>query len=452
MNNPSYRSKCIAATTVFLIAGLMGIMRNASAEPANRMLTAEQLQQDLEFIKHTIAENHPDPSFSADTRALDDSFRVVRSNIHGEMTQEAAWALLARLNPVLGDGHLFVGYPDWRGSTAAYLKADGVLFPYEVGFSEGNLVIQALLGGADTPLRGARIVAINGRPIDTVTAPLLARMHGDTSRFRAALLAQRWWFFYRKMFGAPPGYRLTLARGKVVWTVETAGSQELPLLLRTEAEFDRQFHLAFEADGSAVLTVGSFALEDLDRFLVFTRDAFGKLRQSGATKLKIDISENGGGDDPAWIKGLMPYLATAPYRIGSTYRKRVTVKNAAPGERVGAIVPGSITTWHQPQPDNPLLFKGRTQVVIGPGTYSSAVLFANVLNDFGFAQLAGKGGAARRAQSGGVRRYTLPNSKLALWVPSFVLDPPLHAPRAALLEASAPPADARQDGRGMAVH
>lgn len=437
----------MAWAALFLLAGLVGMAPAASAQPGSPVLTAEQMRQDLDFVKQTISANHPELAFSTDTQALDATFRVLRGEIHGDITRDEAWALLARLNPLLADGHLLIGYPDWRRTTHTYLKSGGKLFPYEVGFSDGEFVIRAALGGAATPLQGARIVAIDGKPIDALSAALLGRMHGDTPLFRSVLLAQRWWFYYRKLFGTQASYRLTLARDMEVWTVDTAGSGELPLLLRTEAEFDRQFHLAFEADGSAVLTIGSFAPEDLDRFLVFTRDAFSRMRQRRVANLKIDISANGGGDDPAWIKGLMPYLVTAPYRIGSSYRKRVTVENADPGQRVGEIVPGEITTWHQPHPDNPLLFQGKMQVVIGPGTYSSAILFANVLEDFGFAQLTGTGGAARRTQSGGVRRFTLPNSKLALWIPTFVLDPPAHAARGALLEPSKPAGGTSQDAR-----
>jgi hypothetical protein len=434
MRTAMNRSKRMALTALFLIASLLGVAPEAAAQPATPRLTAEQVRQDLDFIEQTISEHHPDLRFSADPHAVDETCRALRAGIRKEMTRDEAWRLLARLNPVLADGHLLVGYPDWRASTKAELNAGGTLFPYEVGLSDGQLVIHALLGGADTPLRGARIVAINGQATDAVAAPLLARMHGDTPLFRSALLAQRWWFYYRKMFGAPPSYRLKLARGKESWSVETPGSHDIPLLLRTEAEFDRQFHLDVEADGSAVLTIGSFALEDVDRFLGFTHDAFTRLHAAGTAKLRIDISANGGGDDPPWIKGLMPYLATAPYRIGSTYKKRVTVENTDPSAQVGQVVDGEISTWYQPSLDNPLLFKGKTEVVIGPGTYSSAVLFANVLSDFGFAQLTGKGGAARRTQSGGVRRFTLPNSKLALWIPRFVLDPPVPGAHRALLE------------------
>lgn len=153
----------------------------------------------------------------------------------------------------------------------------------------------------------------------------------------------------------------------------------------------------------------------------------------------IDVSANGGGDD-TWLEALMPYLATQRYRTGSGWIKRVMQANPAHNESVGQIVRGEIETWREPQPEHPLAFKGKVYVRIGAPTYSSAVLFANVMRDFGFATLVGEGGAARRMQSGGVRSWTLPHSKLVMYVPRFVLAPPVPAPDAPLLEAQSPAA------------
>lgn len=134
-----------------------------------------------------------------------------------------------------------------------------------------------------------------------------------------------------------------------------------------------------------------------------------------------------------WLDGLMPYLATKPYRTGSTYRGLARAPAGAPAKPMQ----GEIATWRQPQPDNPLRFAGKTYVRIGPGTYSSAILFANVMHDFGFATLVGAGGAARRSQSGGIRDVVLPHSGLALTLPRFILDPPSGRAPESLLEENA---------------
>ena len=409
---------CLAGTSLALLAP------RVFAAPSSEHLTAAQLRADLAFARKTLADTHPDLAFSADAAAVDSAFARLDAAARDGMTRDEAWLLFATLNPLFADAHLMIGYPDWRGDVRSHLAAGGALFPYEVELTDGDLVITALAGGAATPMQGARIVAIDGEPAAATIAALLERMHGDTPLFRASLLARRWWFCFWKLRGAPANYRLALARDGRTWTVNAPGSTAVPSPLRIDASFDEQYRLDFQADGSAVLTVPSFAPADPARVLVFARSAFATLRERGTRELTIDISANGGGDDAVWLEGLMPYLATQPYRTGSTYRKRVLETNAATGEQAGQVVRGEIATWHPPQPDNPLRFKGRVRVAIGPATYSSAVLFANVMRDFGFAALVGTGGAARRAQSGGVRNFTLPHSGLTVSVPRFVLDPP----------------------------
>lgn len=405
-------------------SGLALLTPRLFAAPSTGRLTAAQLRADLAFVRQKLDDTHPDLSFSADVAAVDSAFARLDAAARDGLTRDEAWLHFSTLNPWFADAHILIGYPDWRGDVRNHLEAGGTLFPYEVELIGGDLVVSALAGGAATPLQGARIVAIDGEPAAATIAALLERMHGDTLSFRASLLARRWWFYFWKLRGAPANYRLALARDGRTWTINAPGSAALPSPLRTEASFDEQFRLAFRADGSAVLTAASFAPAEPARVLEFFRTAFATLREQGTRELTIDVSANGGGDDAIWLEGLMPYLATQPYRTGSTYRRKVLETNAAKGEQAGQVVRGEIATWHPPQPDNPLRFKGRVRVAIGPATYSSAVLFANVMRDFGFATLVGTGNTARRAQSGGVRNFILPQSGLTISVPRFVLDPP----------------------------
>lgn len=74
-------------------------------------------------------------------------------------------------------------------------------------------------------------------------------------------------------------------------------------------------------------------------------------------------------------------------------------------------------------------------------TYSSAVLFSNVVQDYGFARVAGIGGAARTWQSGGVQSLVLPNTGLELSFPRFVLARPSGAAEPRLLQPDLPLAD-----------
>lgn len=404
----------------------------ASAEEASVGVTisAAQFRDDIAFVRAMIARMHPDPAFSTDPPAMHRALDQLAQELPPTLTRDQAWQRLATLNPLLADGHFMIGYPDWRGETAAWLAGGGSLFPVEVRVDpDGALMVDDDTGVA------SRIVSVNGVDAEVLLAALASRVHGDTPRFRSALLGQRWWLFFWKTCGTPARYELVLEENGVRRTVALPGRRTLPRILQQAGR--TPYGLAIGADGSAVLTVDSFSLADPAPFLAFTRDAFARLRAQGVKRLTIDISANGGGDDVHWLEGLMPYLASRPYRTGSTFRGLARAPVGVPAK----AMLGEIGTWRQPQPDHPLRFDGQVQVRIGPGTYSSAVLFANVMRDFGFATLVGVGGAARQTQSGGVRDARLPHSGLALSLPRFILDPPAGASPGALLDAARPALD-----------
>lgn len=374
------------------------------------------LQADLRFVVDTIERQHPDLAHSVTESQLDRAAQKIRSQLVHPMDQTEAWATLAQLNPILADGHLFIGLPDWRAQSANAIRTGTGFFPFEVSLDpQGYPVIVTTLGGTATPLAGRRITRINRRDARRIALTLLARTHGDTPTFRAALLSQRWWLFLSKLYGTPATFDLVIAgtehRG-------VPARHALPTILQEEASFERLFACQINADGTARLTVASFSWEDKERFFRFTRDCFARMKAASAARLVIDVSANGGGDDDLWKEGILRYIATRPYKQGSTYKKR---------ERSGAVTTGTIETATEAVADEPLHFAGSVAVLIGPSTYSSAVLFSNVVRDYGFGTLIGTGNAVRTQQSGGVQSVKLPNTGLVLSYPRFVLDPPAGA-------------------------
>jgi len=103
------------------------------------------------------------------------------------------------------------------------------------------------------------------------------------------------------------------------------------------------------------------------------------------------------------------------------------VANPDKHEVVGSVVDGPIDAWFPPDRNNPLRFKGAVYVAVGAGTYSSAIVFSNVMQDFHFARIAGPAGGVRSNVSGGARRTTLTHSGLIVVAPRFLLTRPSGA-------------------------
>ena len=411
-------------------AALVGLFAAgpAYAAGAPQTFAPAELRADLVELKRALHDMPPDLSRTTDLAQLERAFRDIDSELDSSppLDRDATWRLFATLNPILADGHLLIGFVDWRGDTRAHLAAGGVLFPFEVRVTPECIVqIRAALGGGATPLEHLRLRSINREAAHEVCEQMLARAHGDSREFRADLLSRRFWFFYWKIFGAPPTFQLEFIDRK--GSQSFAGASQLPQVLDDEASFERQFSLTEVAEDTMVLKLGSFAWPDKSQYLEFTRASFQKMREMRTMNLIIDLRDNGGGNDEMWIEGLMPYIATKAWRTGSTFRKRVVVANPEKGEVVGSVVNGEIETWYPAQPGNPLRFNGRVFVVVGPGTYSSAVVLSNVVQDFEFGMVAGIGGSVRANLSGGVRRTTLTHCGLIVAAPRFVLNRPSGA-------------------------
>jgi hypothetical protein len=402
---------------------LLGFVLSGAACAEPPRLTADQLRQDLDVLAQTIVANHPRLSHSVDPETFAAAVQELRGRLDRPLMRDEAWRELATLNPLLADGHLFVAFADWRGEAEAHRAQGRTFFPFEVVLGDdGSLRVKSLLGGAPTPRAGARIAAINGMSASVVWGEILARAHGDTPAFRVELASRRFWFYAWQLFGAPPAYDITFE--DALESDHIPGSRANPEFLADEIAFDRQFDLSLLPGDAALLTVATFSWPRKDEFLAFTRDAFARLRDAGVRRLVIDVRANGGGDDDLWIEGILPYIATKPYRWASTYEKRVLERNRDEGETVGTVVSGSIDRWIQPDRANPLRFDGEVLVLLGRSTYSSAILFANVIQDFGFGKLAGPRGAARADQSGGIQRSVLPNTGLVIYWPRFILARP----------------------------
>jgi hypothetical protein len=421
-HGPKLRSACLLAA--FLLAG--------AATADEPRFTPEQLRQDLDFVASEIRSQHPEPAHSMDPAAFERAVAALRSSLTTPLTRDEAWAAFATLNPLFADAHLVVAYPGWRDAAQAHLKSGGGFFPFEVSIAgDGTPVVTALEGGAPTPFAGRRIRSIDGEDARARATAIVARAHGDTPAFRSALASRRWFLFDWKLSGAKPEYEIAFEGDPAARRIPAG--RATPLFLADEASFERQFAYETLPCGAALLTLSTFAWPDKPQFLDFTRDAFTSAKALGVRTLIIDVRANGGGDDDYWIEGVLPYVADEPYRHGSAYRKRVLEKYRDDDETTGEIVTGEIDELFQPQPGNALRFDGKVYVLVGRSTYSSAILFSNVMQDYGFGTLAGAAPTVRARQSGSTQQSTLPNTGLLLVWPRFVLERPSGIPEPLLL-------------------
>jgi Periplasmic protease len=416
--------RCIRLS-LFKVLGLalLHFCGTVDATEAPQAFSPEELRQDLAELQAQIGRIHPDVEHSVHRADLARALSGVKARLDRNMTRDEAWLAMAALNPVMADGHLVVTFPGGASAELSrHLSAGGRLFPFDVHVAaDGELFIRSALNGEASALQGRRIEAIDAVPGRQISERLLTYVNGDTPALQAALLSARFAFFYWKLYGDKQSYRVKVAGVESV----VEGRGDMPLAY-ADRSFEQLFGFEMPNARQAVLTVNQFYWREKSKFYDFTRDAFARMQAAGTQTLVIDIRGNSGGDDDMWIEGLMPYIASKPFRNGSDYVLKVIEGRQKEGQKVGDVVRGSQSTY-QPALDNPLRFTGKVYVLIGPYTYSSAILFANAVQDYGFATVVGAGGAARATQSGGTQNVKLSRTQIGLVVPRFLLKRPSGA-------------------------
>lgn len=343
----------------------------------------------------------------------------IKDGINSPLTVLEFWKRISPLNSQMSDGHLIVGHIN-AGVVKDFVSKGGTFFPFEVVFNSNELLISTKINGDTTKLNSYAITKINNTPIQTTIADLIIRINGDSYEHRKVLLQRKFALFYMLYYGENIEFSITIKKGSDEKTISVKAISALPQFYKP-VTFRDNFKFTVLDNKNAVLTINEFAWDDKKAYYNFMDSVFTDLSEKKVTHLIIDIRENGGGDDEFWMNGILKYVADKPYRWGSTYKKKIIARYRDAGEVVGSIKIGEIDTLILPAQNIPNRFKGLVSILIGPYTFSSAILFANTVQDFKFGKLIGEPTGGKSGQTGAIQFSTMPNSGLTMIAPRFYL-------------------------------
>ena len=383
----------------------------------------QDLKSDIDTWLDWIHLTHPDLSYTIkDIDKFYKSVSNIKDSINSPLTVLEFWKRISPLNNQLSDGHLIVGHINAPILTD-YVSKGGKLFPFDVLFNKDELLIHSSLDGKDSEYKGYVIAKINNIPIDRIIAPMLLRINGDSDAQRKVLLQRKFALFYMLLFGEFKEFTISIKNENNDKTISINGVSQLPKFYQ-QSTFDDNFKFKILNKENALLTINEFGWDDKKLYYDFMDSAFMSLKQNKVKHLIIDIRENGGGDDEFWMKGILKYIANKPYRWGSTYKKKIIAKYRDAGEVIGSTITGKIDTLIPVEVKNKYKFNGEVSILIGPYTYSSAILFANTVQDFKFGKLIGEPTGGKSGQTGSTQFSKMSNSGLPMITPRFYLERP----------------------------
>lgn len=407
---------------IILLACLSLFQKSVNAEDYfNSMLQPEQVAEDLDQWIAFLDKTHPQLSYTVnDVDAFYADVEALKKSITKPISVLEFWKKVTAFNSTLNDGHVVINFPRMKSLSNEFIRNGGGLFPFEVVFDGDKMIIKSETNGKSSAYRGNVITSINGQKTDDFIKPLLQRTNGDSVRFRKALLQRRLAEYIWLYYGEFDSFVLELDK---YGQQQTKTFKPSSIEFNTEDVFSKEFKFEILDSTNALLTLNTFSwgaeYEDVVKFI---HESFAKVKEHNIQHLIIDIRENGGGDDVIWIDGILPYVADKTWRTGSNNRFKVLEGRARKDYKVGDSIE-SENSFREVD-TSVEKFKGEVSVLIGPFTYSSSILFANVMQDHQFGQLVGESTGGKSGQTGGTQFLTLKHSKLRAISPFFYLERP----------------------------
>ncbi|HEY6236185.1 MAG TPA: S41 family peptidase [Candidatus Elarobacter sp.] len=403
--------------------------------PPPERLTPAQMHADIAAFAQALVEVGVDPFGTSSRPAFDRARAEAEARCSSTLGIGAFYLAIAELLASLNDGHVGIGNTpyDW------YLDSGRRGFPLRLRVDTDDTLI--VLGDASATVpSGSRILAIGDRSADDVVRRTVATTGGQ----RPAL---------RRLFGRPAATLYALDGARSEYRVTFAPPLGAPrtvtlraltrdaLVARTTDRAFQPYTFHLLPDRIAVIEYNACA--DAPRFDAFLHDAFTRIRAQRPRAVVVDIRANGGGSDRVNAR-LWPYITRRPY--GSPYGTRSRASARLKREygfatytrlydvpalfaRDGTLIDDPPNSHVTAPPDNPLRYAGPAYMLVGPGTFSSAMSCALVAHDYGLATLVGEETAEPVNGTGEVYSFALPNSHLVARITTKHFYTTTHPPR-----------------------
>lgn len=384
-----------------------------------RLLTPEQMREDLDLLVRVLFEVSVDPFQMTPRHQFEAHLRETRDALKAPMDTRAFYLRVAPLFASLNDGHLSIDIDEIYG---AYRDKGGRAFPFNLRFAEDDAIYAAVDLAPEVP-KNSQIVSVDGvdgselarRMFSVVSAQNLAL------RRRRAPDSVRQYFFAQ--YGDKPAYETAFVPpgGGAASTRRVNATDVHTLRSRLPKNVGNGEPYTFSRIAqNRIGYVDYRSCQDLDRFKRFCKKTFASIKQQPVRGVIVDIRQNGGGDS-SLNEVLWSYLTSKPLDVGGGFSVRANsrlrheygwVKYAQRYFPLALVAPDEkvVTydfSWYKPAPGkhNLLRFDGPCYLLVSTQTFSSALDCAQVAKDSGIATLVGEETAEPVNSNGEVYRF-----------------------------------------------
>jgi len=411
-----------------------------SREAFGHLYQPDELKVDLEGMIRTCEIVHPDLYYYTPKPKIQKFLAEIERQLNRPMTRMQFYPYVARLAAAFGDGHTYANLPieEWK----AYTENNGVLFPFEVIHKDDGLRIKTVWPDSARLQPGDRLLSVNGFSADSLLQSFVAEMSGPAN-FRLALATKIYKILLWVHWIHSP-YQLVFVSQKTgqrdSTTVPGLGFKEIQKKQQTRAANDKSLDYEYRELANNMAYINFRHMRNPGKFDQFLQTTFRRIREHRCRGLIVDLRENGGGDSKLG-NALLSYITDKPYRFSARVEWKVSAplkqylkgfipsairwlplyRFSATGRKIWNTPEGEMAVWESPPraPEaNPLRYTGPVCFLIGPNTFSSAMLLANGVADYHLATLIGEETGGRPNGFGEVYLFDLKNTRLQVSVSS----------------------------------
>ena len=285
-----------------------GFKLNGGALPA--VLSLEELQEDFRQMRRAMEVLHPAMYAHTSKEAFDELFDKQSDLLVDNMKLEEAFRVFASVMAQMGCMHSAVWMP-----SGYWNNLSGKLFPIKMRFIGGDAFAYRSYSETDTLPAGAKIMSINGKPMEEILQDLKTVISADarSDQYKKFRLGFRFPLLYSLFYGHPDSF-------EVVYRDPQDEKEEKAVIRPVATERiwknmiePRDLDLDIREDKSAViLTIPHFSYyNEHDKFYGFVDGSFAEIAKRGIENLIIDLRRNNGGD-PFCAVRLFAHIAHQP--------------------------------------------------------------------------------------------------------------------------------------------
>lgn len=358
--------------------------------PPGTTFSAAELRAELTWLVDTMREVGAKPFAFTDEVAFERAYRDRLGRFDRPANAREFFLAAAPLFATMNDGHVSIllghEYDAWR-------DAKGRAFPLLLRLREHGLFVD-IETESDLPA-GTRIDAIEGAPSEELVEELVSLQGAQTLGIRRALIGLNTAYVLRQWLYARDGERASYEVGATTpegkrrtAVVRTTTSDEVGRALERAPRQSEANYTFSRISGGRVGYIDYRHCVDKNAFRQFLTKTFTGIKTNPVAGIVIDIRRNGGGDSDV-NDVLWPFVSNKPFSPGGRFMVKVSSRlkreygfwlynmhyfPPAWFLRDGSIQQFDFTrlAMHRPE-DNPLRFAGPVYLLIGKGTFSSAI-------------------------------------------------------------------------------